>query len=721
MVNLKDHFIEKAQNEEEFKKSLKGILKFIQKGDEEFMTKSILAIRDIIKDENVDSKPKYFLLQIINLGCQMHIKAYYNILADKFLERLYLFACFDKKNPNFEQRGRNLLKDINPDSDEEYSLRFYQLLIEMFGQWGEDDLASSLEDYYSKYKLLKKAGIEFPKRPKYLFAYSENLNDTKVSGQQQHGSTKNGEQKATKAQELITPEELKERLQELKNMRMLIQDHLENNKETTYLFDDYFQLIEDQLAYVERFSGNLSSNREYQINKKYLSIYKENKSNYKEIRRLLFGVDEETILNGGKSNPFKNTSFEDQGDGLNANNQMDFKKKSPTNVFGDVVSNKSVNIQQEKPKGEAQRDTKKRDVKEERNEDVEKDETEELLLEFLKSERNHLVNKIKEAERLASSLKSENDRFQKKIHDQEITIKSLESKLEIADKENQHYKKTVDTFIRELSIKMKADAIKGRNNAPPLRANTYNLDRPSGLGLNYSSKLDFDIGVEPKLERPLSSFDHRTSAVDHNRNDPSMLQRPRSRLTEYNKTGYKADYAIEERQNRSMTDSKPMNFLSSTADAFYGRERQTEDLTDLKNRLNGTNDFLKGFNQDIDKILNKERGGLSQSAYNPSKRANVSISERETKPLYGNDSGYYNMSYKPGELNVYKREGLGKPLGDPSNPLDAYVSKYSRRDDDVGPSRTLSQNSRLDTTKDQFMDSLGDSKPLGGILRFKNN
>lgn len=723
MVNLKDHFIEKAQSEAEFKKGLKNVLRLIAKGDEEFINKSILAIRDIIKDENIDSRPKYYLLQIINLGCQLNVKAYYNILGDKFLERLYLFACFDKKNPNYEQRGRNLLKEINPDSNEEYSLRFYELLIEMFDYWGEDNFALNFEDFAAKYRMLKKAGIEFPRQHKHLNLYTEYTHEFRKTNSDKENAVKNDKRVSNNGQvNLIDDEELRERLQELKNMRMLIQEHLNNNKEATYLFDDYFQLMEEQLTYLEKYSGDLSSNKEYQINKQYVSIYHKNKDNYKEVRRLLCKVSDDSLLPEKNVNPFNNTSFEDYVNVSDTSNRMDFKKKVPSNVLGDVVSNKTVNVQVDKSKKPTGQDTQKLNSKEDKSDEPEKDETDEMLMEFLRTERSYLMNKIKDLERKMGNLKADNDRFQKKVHDQELTIKNLESKLDVADKENQHYKKTVDTFIRELSIKIKADTIKNKGAMPQSKTQTYNYDRQFGHGTSYGSRLDFDIHSESRLEQPLSSLDNKPSLIDGNKIDNNVQQRPRSRLTDYKNTSFKKDYyGMDPLQTNAMEDKRPMNFLSSTGDAFYGREKKPEGLTELKNRMHGTNDFLKGFNQDIDKLLTKDRGSMSQSAYNPPRRPISHMAENNTKAFYGNDNSYYNTGYRPNDLNVYKRDGLTKPHNSNPNPLDSYLNKYGRRDNEMGLSRTLTLSSRLEPAKDQYLDSLGESKGTGGILKYKQD
>lgn len=343
-----------------------------------------------------------------------------------------------------------------------------------------------------------------------------------------------------------------------------------------------------------------------------------------------------------------------------------------------------------------------------------------MLMEFLKTERNHLVNKIRDLERKMTNFKADSDRFQKKVHEQEITIMNLESKLELADKENQHYKKTVDTFIRELSIKIKADSIK-KGSALPLRSHTYNFDRSEGYGgLTYGSHMDLDLQPETRLDRPASSFDHRSTLIDPNRTDPTLLQRPRSRLNEF-KSNMRADYGIDPKMNKSFEDNKNHNLYSSTSNAFYGRERQLDNLTELKSQMSGTNDFLKGFNSDIDKILNKDRSNLTNSSYNPSKRGMNTLGDSHPKPLYHNDSDYYNTGFRPNDLNVYKRDSMAKTTGNSSNPLNAYVSKYGRKEDDMGLTRTGLLNGRADSIKDQFMQDINNDRPLGGILKYKQN
>lgn len=720
MVNLIDHFMDKTRDEEKFKKNVADLLKYAAKGDEEFMNKSILAIRTIVKDKSVDSMPKYFLLQMINLCCQLGFRSYYEILASKFLSDLYEFARYDIVNPDPERKGRNCMKTINSDSNEEYSLRVYQLLIEMFGGWAEDPIASSFEIYSNNYNDLMDWGIEFPSKPKYLYAYSELISELKKGIDQGQASSlnKSNGHRVAKSLNKMSDEEFSARFHELKSLRKMIHEYLEKNKESTLIFDDYFQLIEEQLADLERGSNSIQTQPEYQITRKYLLIYKQNEDDYDEIRKQLYKIDEDALKDYKKANLFKDTSLDDQANVSSTSNPLDFRKKTPSNAFGDVISNKSININSKKLKEKVDREPKNPASRLDNSENNGEEENDDLLMEFLRTERGFMANKIRELERKATSLKSESDRFQKKVNDQEITIKSLQSRLEVADKENQHYKKIVESFVRELSIKMKADAIKSKGMTSVLRPQTYDFDHSSGLGGGYSSKLDLDAPGESRLERPLSSFDQRNPMTDLNRMDPSIQ---RSRLTDYTRTNLKADYGMEDLHNRSLNANRPKNLFSNTADSFYNRERPVDDLGDFKSKLHGSNDFLKGFNQDIESILKKERTGSNINDYYSSNQALKQLPDKAVKSFYGNDSSYYNTSYKLGDNNVYKREGIPRPQSGQSSLLDAYANKYSGRGDQPGLSRTLGQNNRLDISTDRLKDGLTDSKQVRGVLMYKNS
>ena len=300
MVNLKQLYIDSAMNEDSFKKNLNTIMKNIAKRDKEFISKSILAIQNIMRDENMDARPKYFLLQIVNLGCQMNVPEFYEMLAEKFLEKLYLLASHDKKNPNFEQRGKSIFKDINPDSNEEHSLMFYTLLIEMFSYWSEDVLAAEFEDFYSKYRVLEKAGIKFPSNPKYLHKYSNLISEYKQKTPSKTETAKQNQQKANVTGSVgLTEDELDRIFDELYKLRNLLQEHFDKQRSATTEFDECFAFMAEQLEYLDKFADNVSSNREYLVCKKYLEAFKESHGDYRETKKKLHKVEDSKLLANG--------------------------------------------------------------------------------------------------------------------------------------------------------------------------------------------------------------------------------------------------------------------------------------------------------------------------------------------------------------------------------------------------------------------------------------
>ena len=713
MVNLKNHFLKKTQNEEDFKESSKEALKLIAKGDEEFIRKSICAIRDIIKDESVDSKPKYYLLQLINLGCQLKAKVFYEVLGDKLLERLYLLACFDKTNPSVEERGLNLFKEINPKSNETYSLKFYLLLIELFGYWGSDGFASSFDDFYSKYTVLTKAGIDFPNQPKHLYIYTDLIKNTRKEENSKQVDRGSAKQYPKPQKALAKNKDVKRILEELKNIRVLIQDHFDNNEEATFMFDDYFQLIREHLNHLEQLPVDAQADREYQTSKKYLDVYNRHKYDYDGVKKLLHHADEnedsapknqkapehtensgkDTSIEGKKELPRKKKN-DDTNQQVSINNVEGTKPYKPNYANSPHNTHLSANAKAEhKPENQ--------------NDDI--------LLEFLTTERNHLYKKIKDLERMLTDAEANSERYQKKFHEQELINKRLESKLKLLETESQHYKKSVESYIRELSLKIKTEEIKSKPTKLSLRSHDY---RPGTSALGFKQQFDFDIRHESITDKPISRARQGFQFASMGNGDRNDLFKSELRVNQFNKLNTNIGITDDLKMNKADRDPNFTNY-SQIYTTVNENPYQRSNIADMRSRMNVTNDFLYDFNKNVDKILNREPTLIYHSAYDALKPATDYLLESNPASTSNNYLHSRNTIERNNNFDNDKNN-TATTTGRRKNALAALVGQYNiGKDDRKSINKGSKHNNHKETSKMQVTSSAKQGKQPNGILKHK--
>lgn len=171
MVNLKEFLLEATVNEQKFLDALPSFSKYVKRDDQDFISKSVAAVREILRDKAASATQKYYCLQLINLGIQSGSKSFIENVSDKLLERLYLLAMHDYKNENIEMRGRKLLKQFDENADEEWSLKFYNLLLECFSRWGVDP-GRSFSSFAAKTSTLGKS-LTLPTSTKFIDCYAK--------------------------------------------------------------------------------------------------------------------------------------------------------------------------------------------------------------------------------------------------------------------------------------------------------------------------------------------------------------------------------------------------------------------------------------------------------------------------------------------------------------------------------------------------------------------
>ena len=695
MVNLKEYILDSTQNQTEFTKNIENILKHTAKGDEEFITKSLYAIRDIIKDEMVESIQKYFCLQIINLSSQLHIPIYFRVLGEKYLERLYLFCCFDKKNPSLEERGKNVLKQFNEDCNEEHSLKFFILLVEMFGEWGSNSFVSQFDNFQSKYRSLKKTGLDFNRKPKHLFKYTDKLK--KFQSKKKGGKTKEENNEDALNDEFF---------EQMNDLIYLVLDYFENNEENHQPLDEYFELIRSQIDYLENHGPEKSLKRnEYLICKKLNDINNYYDNDFKEIRNLLVGRAKNEILEIELPNPFKNGLKEKKQAKSDNNN-----KKRQNNNQDEIISHKTISV---KPKSMINElNDKNRFPGSDNEKNGEVDETTKLINNFLTHERNHLLGKIRELERRNNTFRNENEKLQKKVQEQEIALKSMSNRYDALEQENQHNKKSIDNFIRELSIKMKAEKMLNYKNDEFPRQNIYESAKYKPIERPYQSRYDLDEKINKNPDRPVSSFDYRKK-IQSEKNDSAFERRPKSRFIRMNNQN---DYGLAgNNYETSFDDKRQMNLYSSTlGDKFYTNPRKAENYEDIKKNLASTGDFLKNLNANLNNILGGPgKTNMAQSSYNPPSRRRT-MGGLENDQLYNNNNtSYVSSEYQPGKLNLYN-----KTMNNNSK-YSGFQSKYQPREGRGNLNYVDTEFSREGSIKEQFMEDMEKKGRSGGIFKYK--
>lgn len=170
MVNLKQFLTTTTNSETDFTRNFETLFRYVRKSDAEFFSKILKAANDIFQDKTIPQINKYFCLHFINLcvQCQMLL---FNEYFEKELSRgLLSIALTDPANYDFEKKDKNFFKKDNSTSEDEYSIGFFQLLIECIEFWYANN-KTSCKVFETMYLEAEKNRVVFIENPKHILKY----------------------------------------------------------------------------------------------------------------------------------------------------------------------------------------------------------------------------------------------------------------------------------------------------------------------------------------------------------------------------------------------------------------------------------------------------------------------------------------------------------------------------------------------------------------------
>jgi hypothetical protein len=623
-----------------------------------FITKSILALRDLLQSKEVKVKNKYFCLQIINICMLMENEIFVEFFSKKLLDNLYSLACYNKNSENETENGKNLFNDCD-DKNEEFSVKFYFLLLEMFGYWGKTNFFKNNQKIFSKYKVLLNSTIHFPRENEYIFEYCHYFkkhlpNVNKNSNQEDK-------------------EELEDLLKGVSEALELIKDYFENNNKP----DDYFdELIQNYLKGFKDLN-ELRENMNYTQKKKFseledfTDIYLENKDNFSKLKK--------TYKNyANNKNPFlKKEEVEDQLSHQNDNNKIE-----------DVISNESFNLKKKNKNQKNIEVQNKHKIKGD-DEDLEK-----VIHEYLQRERNDLLKKVRDMERALNETRRDKDKLEVKFDEVNINLKKAQETIERLSEDNKNKSDQINTFNREIQKYLKT---KNNISSPP-------------PPLNYSAfqNMEKEFSTKYTRQQPKESFQRST----HNSSllgNAMPLKQPNSYYDTKFETKFDTKFNTAEdlgvkRQNQSFND---INQFTKGKSSYYNG-----DLNSFKSKMADDKNFMDNINSSINKILKRDRNSMNNEK-NENGRSN-SMMDSKFNNIYDKKE---NNLYNPYSMKMSTNLRLDSNSGIQSKESNTGKFGSSMMEDYL---RKYSGNRNSYSAKEQNGISNDNGNTSGGIFKYKN-
>lgn len=140
---------------------------YIRKPNQKAIEMVVDHIKEVIKDEDKDSREKYQAMLLLKDLMQSYSKPLGKYVVKKILKRLTILAEHRKQSKD-ENRGRDIFspKDKQP----EYAIKFLSLLLLSIEEWGTKWPRSAdgpHQDFHSAYnQLIMEKGVQFPIKAK---------------------------------------------------------------------------------------------------------------------------------------------------------------------------------------------------------------------------------------------------------------------------------------------------------------------------------------------------------------------------------------------------------------------------------------------------------------------------------------------------------------------------------------------------------------------------
>lgn len=540
-----------------------------------FISKSILAIRDLLKDPDVEIKNKYFCLQIVNICMLMEKEIFIDFFCKKLLDKLYSFACHDKNSEDEEANGETIFKELEDINDIEHSKKFYFLLLEMFGYWGTNSYFKSFQKIYSKYKVLKNSALKFPRENEYIFEYSHYFKKYLPNVEK----STSFEDNTNNIEELLTG---------TNDALDFINEYFENNNST----DDYFdELIQNYLKNFKELN-ELRNKMNYKQKKKFseledfTDIYLENKNNFLKLKRVFKNYKKQ-------SNPFLKKNDQD----LSEENQ-----KLKNEQYNDVISNDSINFNKKKAK--------------ENNVKNNPEKGDEIIKNYLEKERGDLLTKVSNLERALADIKKQKDKINTKLSESNIKNERLENLVQNLTKENKNKTNQIENFTRDIKKHLN---IKSKNiysssiqkNYPKNIENDFKNNFHKTTTDSYQRKKNVSLLGNMPLTQTNAYYGNKYGG-DGEEKKPNQNRQNRSFTDMGQFKGRNSYYNgdIKSFKSKMMDDKNFMENINSSINKILKRDKRTSNKQDVRegrsNSMMGSkfNIYEKKENSALNPVLN---------------------------------------------------------------------------------------------------------------------